>query len=243
LLRLADGMEGALPPEEGGGDFFNVGGCWVWPVEQFRWPELGEGAGEWPPPAVLADAGWEASVVGRSVVLKREYGAPVNVAVKRTLRVPAGGSFVVETLEAVRTADSTVPVTLWSVAQMARPEEIWLPGAPEEWRVMAGAAGEGTLGGESVTTYRPEEGGELKLGGNPEGPAWVEGWRGNTGLRVTSVAGREKEAGDAIEMYSNTGLGYAELETLGGDVGLEAGSAAMAMVTYEVVERGVRSEE
>ncbi len=244
LLRLADGMEGALPPEEGGGDFFNIGGCWVWPVEQFRWPELGEGAGEWPPPAVLADAGWEASVVGRSVVLKREYGAPVNVAVKRTLRVPAGGSFVVETLEAVRTADSTVPVTLWSVAQMARPEEIRLPGAPEEWRVMAGAAGEGALGAEGdATVYRPEEGGELKLGGNPGGPAWVEGWRGNTGLKMTLVGGREKAAGDAIEMYSNTGLGYAELETLGGDVGLEAGSAAVAMVTYEVVERAMPNAE
>lgn len=239
LLRLADGMEGALPPEEGGGDFFNVGGCWMWPVEQSRWPELGEGAGEWPPPAVLADAGWEASVVGRSVVLKREYGAPVNVAVKRTLRVPAGGSCVVETLEAVRTADSTVPVALWSVAQMARPEEIRLPGAPETWRVMAGAAGEGALGKErGATVYRPEEGGELKLGGNPEdGVPWVEGWRGNTGLKMTLVGGRAKEAGDAIEMYSNTGLGYAELETLGGDVGLEAGSAAVAMVTYEVIAR------
>ena len=218
--------------------FFNIGGDWLWPVSQARWAAIAEDGKDWPPPAVLADLPWTCSAWTdakgvQCAILSREYGAPLHIRVSRRFCLAPGSTalLVHQTIE--RTGESDVPVVLWNISQIAQAEHIVMP--VEENSAFRGglkalmgrkpsrkhlAACEGTA------VYRVSPGAETKLGSD-SARGWIAAARG-THIIFESVAnaaaGDYPDGGCVVEVYSNQGLGYSEIETLSPEVLLVPGT-------------------
>ena len=245
-LRLEPALAGKTPAA--GETFFNVGGDWFWPVSQARWPALAADGKDWPPPALLADRPWDCSAwtdaEGTSCAqFTREYGAPLNILVSRLFCLAPGSSELVVRQRIERTAASDVPVVLWNVSQIAQAEQIVLPiEAKSKFR-----GGLKALMGRKpsrkylvrcgdAAVYRVSPGAETKLGSDsPRG--WIAAAKG-TNLVFESVAnsatGDYPDGGSVVEVYSNQGLGYSEIETLSPELDLEPGTVLENVLRIEL---------
>lgn len=220
-LRFA-AEDGAPIPE--GEAFFNVGGDWLWPVLQSRWPSLpGANGADWPPPALLADAPWtwEIMDIPPCLILSRDYPAPLNIHVERYF-IPSMESdeslSVVQTIE--RTAPSDIPVALWQVSQVPFPDEITAEAAT--YHLMAGqlppSAGDAliadTSGFKLGFNATLADADEFKLGFNAPAES-LTALRDDQSFSVAQEFEDDfADTDDALQLYVNHGLGYAELETL-----------------------------
>ena len=236
-LRLEPALAGKTPAA--GESFFNVGGDWFWPVSQARWSKLAADGKDWPPPAVLGDetpwtcSAWTDADGAQCVQFVRHYGAPLNVEATRLFRLePAAAALVVrQRLE--RTEPSDVPVVLWNVSQIAQAQHIALP--TEKGSAFRGGL-KALMGRKpsrkqlvrcgDAAVYRVAPGAETKLGSDsPRG--WIAAARG-TNVVFESVAnsatGAYPDGGCVVEVYSNEGLGYSEIETLSPELALEPGT-------------------
>lgn len=235
-FRLEASLKGKLPPA--GERFFNIGGDWFWPVAQARWGALSGDGQDWPPPALLADRPWSCSAWSDSdgtpcALLTRNYGPPLNIQATRLFRLESGGSVLVVLQRIERTGPSDVPVVLWNISQIAAAEQIALPverkslfrtglmvlkGKMPSRRQLARCG--------SAVVYRVSPGAETKLGSDSL-RGWIAAARGKQ-LVVESVvntaAGEYPDGGCVVEVYSNHGLGYSEIETLSPEVTLAPGT-------------------
>lgn len=236
LLRLDPALQGQTPPE--GERFFNIGGDWLWPVAQARWPAFAEDGQDWPPPALLADRPWTCSAWTdadgvQCALLAREYGEPLHIQVSRLFRLAPGAAELVVQQRIERTAPSDIPVVLWNISQIAQAEQVVLPvEARSKFRgglkaLMGRKPSRKNLVpcGEAAV-YRVSPGAETKLGSDsPRG--WIAAVRG-TNVIFESVAnqapGDYPDGGCVVELYSNHGLGYSEIETLSPEVALAPGT-------------------
>ena len=214
-LRFA-AEPGAPIPE--GEAFYNVGGDWLWPVLQSRWPSLpGADGADWPPPAILADAPWDWRLMDTAhvLILSRNYPAPLNLLVHRVFCLVGDNLRVDQAL--VRTAPSSIPVTLWHVSQVPFPDEITADASA--YHLMAGqlppSAGDALTADASSTFHIPlADADEFKLGFNAPANA-LTALRGDQSFTVAQEYEDDfADTDDALQLYVNHGLGYAELETL-----------------------------
>ena len=248
LFRLESSLQGQTPPA--GERFFNVGGDWLWPVSQARWAALSEEGRDWPPPAPLADRPWKCSAWSDSggaqcALLTRKYGPPLNILVTRLFRLDPGSSALVVRQRIERTGSAGVPVVLWNVSQIAKAEHVAMPiEAESKFR-----GGIQALMGRKPTrkrlvpcgdavVYAVAPGAETKLGSDsPRG--WIAAARGSN-VVFESVAnetsGDYPDGGCVVEVYSNEGLGYSEIETLGPEVDLAPGAVLENVLRIELAD-------
>ncbi len=230
-LRFA-AEEGAPIPE--GEAFYNVGGDWLWPVLQSRWPSLpGADGADWPPPALLADAPWtwEIMDIPPCLNLSRDYPAPLNIHVERYF-IPSMESdeslSVVQTIE--RTAPSDIPVTLWHVSQVPFPDEI--TAEADAYHLMAGqlpGSDEESLTADDHGTFHIPlaDANEFKLGFTAPATALTALGQDHALSIVQEYEDEFTDSDDAFQLYVNHGLGYAELETLTPEFLLPPGAAPL----------------
>ena len=236
-LRLEPALAGKTPAA--GASFFNVGGDWFWPVSQARWPALAADGKDWPPPALLADetpwtcSAWTDADGAPCVQFVRRYGAPLNVEATRLFRLEPTSAVLIVRQRLERTAPSEIPVVLWNVSQIAQAEQIALPTEKNS----AFRGGLKALMGRlpprkqlarcgDAAVYRVSPGAETKLGSDsPRG--WIAAARGTEIVFeavANTVAGTYPDGGCVVEVYSNQGLGYSEIETLSPELALEPGT-------------------
>jgi hypothetical protein len=246
IYRCESALAGEKPSRAADGDtFFNIGGDWLWPVPQAHWHAFPDRDGNWPPPKAIRDAAWKAATnENGSITLSRNYGKPVNARATRTFslapRAEDGTAALVVDQTLTRTRPSTIPLVLWHVSQIARPDVVLLPRAPSAanpqgfFQLDGPAAPEGRLAvTDDQVVYRFAEDGEIKLGSAGGEAAGAVAAAKNAGKTVVSamVTGTQgfselsdyPDGGCSHEVYVNCGLGYAELETLSREVPLEPG--------------------
>lgn len=236
LFRLDAARQGALPAA--GENFFNIGGDWLWPVAQARWPAFSADGKDWPPPAPLADRPWSCSAWtdadgSQCAQFIREYDAPLNITVTRRFRLAPGSAALVVQQRIERTAASDIPVVLWNISQIAQARQIALP-VERKSRFRGGLA---VLMGRKpgrrqllrcgdAAVYAVAPGAETKLGSDSS-RAWIAAAR-DTNVIFEAVAnttsGDYPDGGSIVEVYSNEGLGYSEIETLSPEVALAPGT-------------------
>lgn len=235
-FRIETSLQGKTPTE--GETFFNVGGDWLWPVAQARWPALSANGKDWPPPEALADQAWTCSAWTDaegtpSVLLTRAYGAPLHIQVSRLFRLESDSAALTVQQRIERTAPSEVPVVLWNVSQIAQAEHVVMP---IERRSKFRGGLKALMGRKphrnqlaictDAAVYRVGPGTETKLGSDsPRG--WIAAAKG-THLILESIVntaiGTFPDGGCIVEVYSNHGLGYSEIETLSPEVLLAPGT-------------------
>jgi hypothetical protein len=234
VLRIDPELQGLTPPE--GDPFFNVGGNWVWPVAQSRWSGLSDDGRKWPPPAPLADLPWTCSAWtdaegAQCGLLSREYAAPLHAKVSRFFRLEPGSSTLAIRQRIERTAPSSVPVTLWTISQVAHADQIAVPVEtdsrfPRGLKALIGRKPAKHLSRcGDVAVYSVAKGVETKLGSDSP-RAWIAAAKGPA-ILFKSVANPPgdvyPDGGCVLELFSNEPYGYSEIETLSPEVDLPPG--------------------
>ena len=229
LLRLDDALAdaGALPPDPSTApDVFNIGGVWVWPVAQSNWPAFSPSSSDWPPPPALADGpstvkAWVEEDGTQYVNLIREYPPPVSATLERTFIVtPHLPVLICEQVlypSVFAEDENDLPLSLWHISQVANPDIIHFTVSTPDFTptVVEGTLFPGSfvvIPGDPLlgcpATYTPPPSSEVKL----LLPTSSLSARTPNGLFTVDTTP------DAhAELYSNTGLGYAELETVTSD--------------------------
>ncbi len=231
LLRLDTALAeaGATPPDPSTApDFFNIGGDWVWPVPQSDWPSITvDGAPygrDWPPPPPLADApsaasAWLDDDGTRHVVLTRHYPPPVNAFLCRHFILAPDSTHLrceqdLVSKRSPATDESPLPLVLWHISQIAAPTQITFPVPAVDFAptVMAGSLDPGAYSVDepvdshpAIATYTPPPSSEVKFS-TPATTLFATTPGGILTVHASPPA--------HTELYSNTGLGYAELETV-----------------------------
>ena len=236
LLRLDAALQGHNPPL--GDPFFNVGGHWLWPVAQSRWPTLSPNGRDWPPPPALADLPWSGKAWidadgNQCGLLSRQFGAPLNVAVSRLFVLAPSSSALLVRQRVERTAPSDIPVTLWTISQVDQADRIAMPADAHSpfhggIQTLIGAR-PSTLLAEcgDVVVYRVAEGSETKLGSDSR-RSWIAAAKGALVLfeAVSNDSpGEYPDGGCVVELFSNSSHGYSEIETLSPELNLPCGAA------------------
>lgn len=250
VLRFDTGLaeSSATPLTEPLADWRNFGGDWVWPVSQARWPDY-FGA-NWPPPWLLDGPAWSANGWinndrSQTVLMKIEIGEPVNIIVERKITLPADSTTLTIQQRIVRTAPSDIPVTLWNISQLVGAQRVALatdtnsaftngyrvldfsPPPPE---IMNTETAE-------VLVLNVKNVDEIKIGSDsPRG--WIAAQRGDTVI-IEKAQGRAgatefPDGGCRTELYSNSGLGYSEIETLSEEINLAEGQSVQNTLTVSL---------
>ena len=195
----------------------------------------------------MADRPWNASAWtdaegAQCGLLSREYGAPLFVKVSRLFRLDpeSDALFVRQCIE--RTAPSLVPVSLWTISQTDWADLIAMPvdsssKFPRGVKSLLGEDPSGELDfcGD-IAVFRSSASGETKLGSDSS-RGWIAAARG-TNLVFETVAnaatGDYPDGGSVVEVYSNQGLGYSEIETLSPELDLEPGTVLENVLRIEL---------
>jgi hypothetical protein len=227
LLRFNMELTGTGPTDGDNAQWLNYGGDWLWPVSQRHWPEFQ--SGDWPPSRLLDGRPWD----GRAwqcadktlcCLITQEFGEPLNLKISRQIRLPADTNsfYILQRME--RTGESDIPVTLWNISQVRLAERVLLPvddtsvfekgftpmmfDAPPDNAVIRNT---------DCIVYETAEGGEAKLCSDSR-QAWIAAQRDEwvilEQIENPRFDGVFPDGGCTVEMYANSGLGYAEIETL-----------------------------
>lgn len=238
----------AEPFSEAPNGWRNFGGDWVWPVSQVRWPD--HFGAFWPPPWLLDGPAWKAHgwVNGdqsKAILLEIEIGEPLNIAVQRKFVLPADSSTLTIHQRIQRTAPSTIPVTLWNISQLAAIHRVALAvetNTPfvDGYRVLDFTPpAQEVINQENpyVLVMDVKDAGEIKIGSDSP-RSWIAAQRGNVVVIEKAegdlTATNFPDGGCRAELYSNSGLGYSEVETLSEEKALEPGEAIENTLTISL---------
>lgn len=226
-----------------GMEFANFGGDWFWPVAQARWPAFNDGK-TWPPPALLEKRPWQGAAWrnddgSQSCLLRIEYGAPLNIKVSRRIRLDSETSRILISQRIERTDESTIPVTLWNVSQILGAQRAVVPAEQDVVTLGFNPPDAQITRCESSAVFNAQTGTEHKFGStSPRG--WIAAQRGDQIIveRATSddVGGDFPDGGCRVELYSNTGLGYSEIETLSAEKLLKKGESLQNMLEIRLLQ-------
>ncbi len=236
LLRLDENLMGHTPTGQATESWINYGGDWFWPVPQSRWADFNKK--DWPPPPVLAEKPWTATAWkgadgSQNCLLSRTYGAPLHIKASRLFRLENGKPVITVRQRIERTKTSPIPVSLWNISQIARPDRVVM--ATESNSIFEGGLlvmnfdkpGEDVWSRcDRAAVLNAQAKGEYKLGSDSE-RGWIAAQRGAS-LLIERVVNAPSEApypdgGCVLECYINAGLGYAEIETLSPEKQLKTG--------------------
>jgi len=245
LLRFD--LQGGLtdfPDKSNTNTWLNFGGDWLWPVAQSRWKEFA--ASDWPPPAPLAERPWTERVWrgddGSSFcLLTRIFEAPLNIKVRRLIKLDSVEPRVTVHQRAIRVENSPVPISLWSIMQIAAPHRIFLPVGPNSAfanglkpMIFAPPSPRHVSVFNGIAVYDCKVAGEHKLGSDSP-RRWIAAQVDNVLIcvRMETSEGVFPDEGCAVEMYANSGMGYAEIETLSPERVLQPRDALQNMLLVE----------
>ncbi|NQT26836.1 DUF4380 domain-containing protein [candidate division KSB1 bacterium] len=116
-------------------EWANFGGDKVWPVEQFRWPDVNERA--WPPDPWFDGSPHEVEILSDGITLFGPVSPFCGARCIRTIKIEEAGSRVMieQRIEKVQSGRQLklepIPMTIWSVTQVIQPDEILFPLNPE----------------------------------------------------------------------------------------------------------------
>lgn len=235
-------------PSVPGADWRNFGGDWIWPAAQGHW--AAHVGANWPPPWIIDGPAWTArgwvnQDDAQSVLLELEIGEPLNMLVQRQITLPADAASLIIRQRIERTAPSEVPVTLWNISQIAAAERV----------ALAVETNSAFIDGYRVLDFEPpapewlsredphvliadtRRATEMKIGSDsPRG--WIAAQRGDLLIfeRAEGRADAESfpDGGCRTELYANSGLGYAEIETLSEERVLAPGDAIENTLTISL---------
>jgi len=204
----------------------NVGGEFLWPVAMHYWkPLLGR---IWPPPVVMERNLWRIVAANeKSCTLIRDYTAPLNLRATRQYRLDEQAARFTIAQRIERLAPSSVPVTLWSILQVARPRSMLLPGTQ---RPLDGATGGIAAHGRDMHEIDFAGAGYQahKLGSDAQ-PAWIAARRGQVLITQRVIrstgTGDYPDGGCSVELWWDARAGYAELELLSPERNLAPGES------------------
>lgn len=247
LFRLDPALAGYEPGPARADRWANVGGDWFWPVAQSRWKDFA--ASDWPPPPALAEQPWQAAAWktadgGQCCRVTREYGEPLNLRATRLVRLEPGAPRLAIRQSLTRTAESKVPAVLWNISQVGGAERVILPtDTPSLFDrgfkpLMFGDPPETHLAACDQAIVYDTAAGEHKLCSDSE-RGWVAAGKGGVLLvERTEGGGRGKhpDGGCTVEMYSNAGLGYSEIETLSVEKDLQPGETLQNTLIIECLD-------
>ena len=243
MLRLDPQLAGKpFPPDA---TWVNLGGDWFWPAAQSAWP--GFAGADWPPPAVMAEQAWQAeawsdAAGNHSCMMTRRYGAPLHVMASRliTLDRRLAQLRIRQQLRRIGPALTEAPVTLWNITQLPQVQRVFLPADA--------AAGDGfkTLLFDPPSTSHIERingmlvfdarrDGEFKIG-TLASNHWIAAELGGALIlerMQTTATGTFPDGGCSVELYSNSGSGYTEIETLSPEQHLATGEASDNLVVVD----------
>ncbi len=245
VLRNDPELLGKAPLEES--KWANYGGDWLWPVAQSRWPDFNKV--DWPPPEVLRDAAWDAYAWcepdGRqSCLLIRYYEAPVNAVVMRQFILDPGKPVVTVHQRMVATADSTVPLTFWSIMQIAAPQQVFFPvransSFKKGYKVTMGDAPPGPMiDCDEVVACDLLKADLSKIGMDAPEP-WIAARKYDvvTVVRAaTPFSGDYPDGGCSLQLFAMGRDKYAEIETLSPEFHLRAGESLDNTLTIELLK-------
>lgn len=245
LFRQDPGLEGKIRTPDTPETWMNHGGDWLWPVAQSRWTSFA--GADWPPPMVLGDlpwtgTAWQNADGAQCCLLTRDYGDPLHIKVSRLIKVHTDANRISIRQRIERTAESDIPVVLWNISQIAGADTVVIPtdkesafdhglkalmfSLPEAPQLSACGA---------AHVYAANAGGEHKLGSDSK-RGWIAarkaGWLLVERATLEDV-GTHPDGGCTVEMYSNGGLGYTEIETLSVEKSLHAGESLQNTLTLE----------
>lgn len=237
LLHAPELFHGLELGCDGTNQWRNIGGDWIWPVSQKHWPLFQRG--DWPPSVVIDGCPWSGRAwlnAGgvQSCLLQREFPAPLNIKVTRLIKLPTNGaSFTIEQ-RIERTAESSIPVTLWNITQVAAPARLLFPLTstarvdPRYLLMMGSPPDAETLPlCNETAVFNTATDVETKIGAYSTN-SWVAALAGpHLLIETASPSSKPQSAypdgGCSIEIYANKGLGYAEIENLSPEALLEPG--------------------
>ena len=250
LLRLDAGLKDRVP--DGGKDelWMNYGGDWIWPVAQSRWTMMAKS--DWPPPRPLAEKPWTGTAWKDAdgtlcCQMAREYGEPINIKVSRSIKLDKEASHFTIRQRIERTAPSELPVVLWNISQIAGASRVVIPQGPDSMFEKGAKALLFAMPDDKRLTscghalvYDATEG-EHKLCSDSK-RSWIAAQKGGVAIveRASSedTQGTHPDGGCAVEMYSNAGLGYSEIETLSVEKKLLPGESLQNLITVDLLEAG-----
>lgn len=204
----------------------NVGGEFLWPVAHHYWkPLLGR---IWPPPVVMESNLWRVVAVdAKSCTLTRDYAAPLNLRATRRYRLDDQAARFTIAQRIERLAPSPVPVTLWTILQVARPRSLILPGAQRSLEKSTGVV---AAHGLDTTEIDFAGAGHQahKLCSDAQ-PAWLAAKRGDVLIAQRVIRSSETsgypDGGCPVELWWDARSGYAELELLSPERNLAPGES------------------
>ncbi len=236
LLRLDESLLGQTGDIVESDDWINFGGDWIWPVAQERWHLFQEG--NWPPSRLLDGRSW----TGRAWrtaddtlhgLITEDFGAPLHVRVHRTVRMERERPELVIRQRMERLEESDIPVTIWQLSQLNNVDFVFVPVGPDS-NFSAGLTPllfdmppeDRLFHCGDIVLYRAGLGGEHKIGSDSP-RKWIAALIGNTLILQKSEPGEGEgvhpDGGCSVEMFSNTELGYTEIEGLSIEKHLDAG--------------------
>lgn len=236
ILRFDRSLAGIIPDKKQA-QWFNAGGEWLWPMAQSAWPQIAES--DWPPPTPLADTPWNATAWtaadgSLNCTLTRSYGRPLYLKVSRLIRLDAQGATFSIRQRIERTRPSEAPVSLWNIFQVSAARSVLMPVDAESrfdggFRPLMFAAPPENQWERcgNVLAYHVVSGEHKLCSDSARG--WIAALREDVWLvvrvRNDASAGEYPDGGCILEMYSNAGLGYTEIETLSPEVVLKDGAS------------------
>ena len=244
LLRLDAGLK------DNGESWLNYGGDWIWPVAQSRWTTMTNS--DWPPPRPLAEMPWTGTAWKDAdgtlcCQMAREYGEPINIKVSRLIKLDKEAARFTIRQRIERTAASELPVVLWNISQISGASRVVLPQGPDSMfekgvkaLLFAMPDDQRLTSCGHALVYDATEG-EHKLCSDSK-RSWIAAQKGGVVIveRATSedTEGTHPDGGCAVEMYSNAGLGYSEIETLSVEKKLLPGESLQNLITVDLLEAG-----
>jgi hypothetical protein len=247
LLRFDPALVGSGPDRKSP-QWINAGGEWLWPMAQSAWPQIAES--DWPPPEALADTPWTATAWtatdgSMNCMLTRQYGRPLYIKVSRTIRLaPEKPEFTIrQRMERTRKADT--PTTFWNLFQIAAAEKVIIPADEASafdngFRpMMFDAPPTGQIHACPGAVVYETSAGEHKLCSDSKS-RWIAALKNGVWIVVRArhahMDGPQPDGGCTLEMYSNAGLGYTEIETLSPETILEDNAAAQNELSVQIIE-------
>jgi len=110
-----------LPAEDVIGAYRNLGGDKIWPAVQMMWPRYSPG--QWPPDGIIDGRPWRLiDASPQRVTIESEQHPDLQIVARRSVTLDAVAARVVIDSTLTRISQSSLPVCVWSVTQVQRPE-------------------------------------------------------------------------------------------------------------------------
>ena len=220
--------------------WLNFGGDKAWPSPQSDWEKRTGRA--WPPPATFDSVPLQATSEDSGVVLTSGVDPHFGIKVVRHVRLAPQSSQLKITTEFQKVAGATVRIGVWIVTQVPEPERVFIllperSGFPGGFIQQTGPPPKDLRHDGRLLSLNRDPSEYIKIGTEGTSLLWMDK-RLALLVRAEDTPGEYPNGGSRTEVYTNPDpYPYAELETEGPLVTLEAGARTARTNTYTLFRR------